>query len=178
MIKVRGCDKYHISEYLADLKRHENLLSVLETEREKGHNSLRLSLIEKYDDMITSLANEMGAIRKGEFAKNGEEFWHIVIPYVNKESFLQLLPLYGEVKDIQTKRSEFADADSTAMGLTNQESFVLKTAFEMGFFEYPKRAHLKDIAAKTSLSIPTINQYIRISQKKLLTSFMESVTVM
>lgn len=177
VIEVRGRNKHHISGYLSHLKRHRNVRSVLEMKRINSGNSLRLSLIETYEGMISSLAYEMGAIQKMEVAKNGEEFWNVIIPVVNKNSFLELLPLYGEVIDMQSKESDFTSVGSIFLSLTHQESFVLKTAYEMGFFAYPKKVHLKDVAMRTNLSISTVNEYIRISQKKLLAYFMDATTI-
>ncbi|MBX8633341.1 MAG: helix-turn-helix domain-containing protein [Thermoplasmata archaeon] len=176
VIDVKAYNKRDLSDYLYALKKHGKVRSILDVKREKRGNSLMLSLIEGYDGMISSLAYEMGAIQKMETAKNGEEFWNIVIPFVNKESFLELLPLYGKIIDLRIRESDFRSPENVVSKLTFQERSVLRTAFEMGFFDYPKRAHLKDIAEKTNLSIPTINEYIRLSQKKLLSYFVETMT--
>jgi predicted DNA binding protein len=176
VIEVKAYNKQHLSTYLQGMKKHGKVRSILEVRRENRGNSLMLSLIEGYDGMISSLAYEMGALQKMEIAKNGEELWNIVIPFVNKGSFLELLPLYGKVMDLQIKGSEFRSPESAVSKLTYQESLVLRTAFEMGFFDYPKKAHLKDIANRTDLSISTINEYIRNSQKKLLSYFIETMT--
>ncbi len=52
--------------------------------------------------------------------------------------------------------------------LTERQEEILKTAYEMGYFEYPKKISIKELAERLNMSISTLSETLRKSEKKVL----------
>ena len=176
VVEAKARDQSSLSKYVANMRKHGRVRSILDTKRDVKNSSVRLSLIEGYEGMISSLAYEMSAVQKLETVQNGEETWRVIIPAINRNTFVELINLYGKVVNFRARSLDYHEPAEIASRLTNRERDVLRVAYELGYFEFPKNAHLKDIAQKTNLSISTINEYIRCSQRKILAFFIENFT--
>ena len=176
VVEAKAKDQSLLAKYVGNMRKHGRVRSVLEVKHDVKNSSVRLSLIEGYEGMISSLAYEMGAVQKQETVQNGEETWRVVLPTVNRDIFVELINLYGKVVNFRATRLDHHDPVEIASRLTNRERDIIRIAYDLGYFEFPKSAHLKDIARKTNLSIPTINEYIRCSQRKILAFFIENFT--
>jgi hypothetical protein len=64
VIEAKSKDRSLLGKYVSTVKRHGKVKAVLETKSNVKNSSVRLSLIEGYDGMISSLAYGMGAIQK------------------------------------------------------------------------------------------------------------------
>lgn len=173
--EARARHPSHLEKYARSLKKHNKIRSIIESRWNSSNTSLRLSMIEGYEGTVSSLAYEFGALHKMEVASNGCENWKIILPLINHNRFLDIIRYYGEVKMHRSMRFDFNSNYDVIATLSSREKQVFKVAYQLGYFEYPKKAHLKDVAEKTNLSIPTINEYIRASQKKLLRYFADAI---
>jgi predicted DNA binding protein len=52
--------------------------------------------------------------------------------------------------------------------LTDRQLEVLRTAYEMGYFERPKRANATDVAAELGINRSTFTEHVATAQRKLL----------
>ena len=52
--------------------------------------------------------------------------------------------------------------------LTERQEVVLRAAYELGYFEYPKKISIKDLSEHLNLSISTLSETLRKSEKKVL----------
>ncbi|MFQ3295648.1 MAG: putative DNA binding protein [Halobacteriales archaeon] len=52
--------------------------------------------------------------------------------------------------------------------LTDRQMEVLRTAHEMGYFEYSKRSNAGDVADELGISTPTFSEHLSAAQRKLL----------
>ena len=52
--------------------------------------------------------------------------------------------------------------------LTERQEEILRTAYEMGYFEYPKKVSIKELAERLNMSISTLSETLRKSEKKVL----------
>lgn len=52
--------------------------------------------------------------------------------------------------------------------LTERQEVVLRTAYELGYFEYPKKISIKELSEHLNLSISTLSETLRKSEKKVL----------
>ena len=57
--------------------------------------------------------------------------------------------------------------------LTDRQREVVETAYEMGYFEYPKRANATDVAAELDVARSTFTEHVAAAQTKLLTSLLQ-----
>ncbi len=55
--------------------------------------------------------------------------------------------------------------------LTRRQEEILRVAFERGYFDYPKRVNIRDLAATFHVSISTISEILRKGQTKVFASY-------
>lgn len=57
--------------------------------------------------------------------------------------------------------------------LTSRQREILETAYEMGYFEYPKGANATDVAEELGVARSTFTEHIAAAQTKLMTAIIE-----
>jgi predicted DNA binding protein len=110
-------------------------------------------------------------IAKGSFlleAKKEDEkhmVWRLLV--VDESLDTEVLKKLG-AEIVSIKRiSEIAE-------LTETEEEILRLAYEMGYFEIPKRTRVRDIATRAGKSPSTINDIIQRAEKKIMASWIIS----
>ncbi|GAB7021051.1 helix-turn-helix domain-containing protein [Halostagnicola bangensis] len=58
--------------------------------------------------------------------------------------------------------------------LTDRQRDVLETAFEMGYFDYPKGANASEVASALDISRSTVTEHLATAQTKVLKRLLES----
>jgi predicted DNA binding protein len=58
--------------------------------------------------------------------------------------------------------------------LTDRQREVLETAFEMGYFDYPRDSNATAVAADLEIEPSTFSEHLAVAQRKLLESVLES----
>ncbi len=107
---------------------------------------------------------EAGCIISGAEVREGEITWNIVC---DEESFLDMvgkLEGYGVDFEIIYK-GEFA-ADRSEV--TYREEEILKIALEKGYFDYPKKIRLEELAKLVGIAPSTLSEILRRGTKKVL----------
>jgi len=82
-------------------------------------------------------------------------------------------PTLGEISD--ALRSYGCDVDITSVVrveqkklLTDRQEEVIETAFERGYFDYPKKIGSKGLADHFGISVSTISEIMRAAQRRIL----------
>lgn len=57
--------------------------------------------------------------------------------------------------------------------LTTRQEWLLRSAFEMGYFDYPKRIHTRRLAGLLGVSAPTLHESLRKTQRRLIEEHFE-----
>ncbi|MCL4331138.1 MAG: helix-turn-helix domain-containing protein [Candidatus Thermoplasmatota archaeon] len=55
--------------------------------------------------------------------------------------------------------------------ITARQEFILKTALELGYFDYPKRIDLKGLSERLGISYTTISEILRRAERKIIGEF-------
>ena len=58
----------------------------------------------------------------------------------------------------------------TARELTTEQERVLETAFDLGYFDIPKKIKLEDLARRLNISKATLDVVLRRAQRKVVAS--------
>ncbi len=114
---------------------------------------------------------------------NGNEYWSFFV-YDNKikETLDNLSKIEGvryeilgieNVKEFEEKAGDIIDEIS--MSLSTKQKKVLIGAYKSGYFEYPRRANLKDIAKRFGIAKSTCLHHIRLSEQKILKRIIEEI---
>lgn len=90
----------------------------------------------------------------------------------NHESFRELLASL-EKHGIQFNLRLKKDLNQTEL-LTARQEQILLMAFERGYFDFPKKVHLKELAKETGMEPSTLTEILRRAQKKILSEYLGS----
>jgi predicted DNA binding protein len=52
--------------------------------------------------------------------------------------------------------------------LTTRQEWLLRSAFERGYFDYPKRIHIRSLAKLLGVSAPTLHESLKKTQRRLI----------
>lgn len=78
----------------------------------------------------------------------------------------------GLLARLRRRRIEFEIGDISEVrrkvGLTARQEWLLRSAYERGYFDYPKRVRIGPLARALRVSPPTLYESLRKTQKKLL----------
>lgn len=55
--------------------------------------------------------------------------------------------------------------------LTERQEYVIKTALELGFFEYPKKINLEGLSKRLNVSYVTLSEILRRAEKNIITKY-------
>ena len=88
--------------------------------------------------------------------------------------------LSGSGRDVDVRylmrNAESDDADPIVvdrMQLTDRQREVLETAYETGYFDYPRRANAGDVADELGIAPSTFSEHLAAAQSRLLESVLE-----
>jgi len=102
--------------------------------------------------------------------KDGVENWHITAP--TREELQDVVAGLEKCADIAYIRN--SDGLEPDAGLTELQMKTLRVAVEMGFFDSPRRASIKDVARKLNVSASTAVEHLRKAEKKVLENYARS----
>ncbi len=80
--------------------------------------------------------------------------------------FLGRLEEDGVKFELLKKRALSKRSDITA-----RQEFVVKTALELGFFDYPKKVNLEGLSKRLNVSYVTLAEILRRAEKKIISSY-------
>lgn len=106
-------------------------------------------------------------LRSVSTAANGEVVWHLIGTGPACRKFMQRLTDRG----IMYKTLELSLVKSNG-GLTSRQELIVKAALELGFFDYPKKIHVKELAHLFGITPATLTETMRKAMKKIVKEYM------
>jgi CheY-like chemotaxis protein len=74
----------------------------------------------------------------------------------------------------RSRRRRAADGGGVfGSGLTERQRDALETAYDSGYFDWPRSSTGEQVASRMDIAPPTLQEHLRTAQSKLLTSFFE-----
>ena len=99
-------------------------------------------------------------------SNNGEIYWSFVGSNYECRRIMQELTDFGvfyRVAELSTIKENG--------GMTGRQELVLRVAYELGYFDYPKRINIRELAAIFNVTPATLTEEIRKGLKKVLTNY-------
>ncbi len=122
-----------------------------------AHECAVCKSILKWDLFLTeAYSNDSGDIRMK---------W-LVPDETTVSGFLDRLKVDGVKFELLMKRSLSKRSDITA-----RQEFVVKTALELGFFDYPKKVNLEGLSKRLNVSYVTLAEILRRAEKNIISSY-------
>ncbi|AOL15955.1 bacterio-opsin activator [Sulfolobus sp. A20] len=108
-------------------------------------------------------------IMNGAFSSEGIIWTLILNNYVELRSLLNsLLSTTRDVKVLKIVKAERKDP------ITARQEQILKVALEAGFFDYPRRIGLKELAKKLNMSPSSLSEIIRRAEKNIIVEYFKN----
>jgi predicted DNA binding protein len=82
------------------------------------------------------------------------------------KGFLDRLERDGVEFDLLRKRTLSKRSDITA-----RQEYVVKTALELGFYDYPKKVNLEGLSSRLNVSYVTLAEILRRAEKNIISSY-------
>jgi predicted DNA binding protein len=93
--------------------------------------------------------------------------WTVLGSGESLDGLLKTLDEEGVAYEVKEKKI-LEDSDL----LTSRQEQILSIAFEMGYFDFPKKAGLKELADQTGIKTSTLAEILRRGQKKILGEYL------
>ncbi len=147
-------------EMLKEVRADSGVLEVAVTESTRGRlvgliraNGLIMRCIADSDCFLVYASNAEGA----------EIEWRVLGTRKSLKGLLGRLTR----RDIDYRVGRISETKSKR-GLTPRREWLLKAAFEKGYFDYPKGVHIRELAKDLGISAPTLFESLRKSEKRIL----------
>lgn len=82
------------------------------------------------------------------------------------KGFLDRLEVDGVKFELLRKRALSKRSD-----ITTRQEYVVKTALELGFFDYPKKVNLEGLSKRLNVSYVTLAEILRRAEKNIISSY-------
>ncbi len=102
-----------------------------------------------------------------------------------KEKCKVLIPSSVDLKSILQKKStllKYCESDLSSyidemieLSLSEKEVDVLKTAYMLGYFDYPKKMGVRDVARVSKINTATLLYYLRRANRKIISSYLNRI---
>jgi len=152
-------------ELLTEIRRDKDVMEIETMKSKSGHlyglaTSLRCTVCKEVARSKCFLASV--GITSSEGAQ-----WTVL---ASNESFRELLNAIEREK-IPFELKQRRNLEGTDL-LTLRQEQILSIAFECGYFDFPKRIGLKELAAQTGIKTSTLAEILRRGQKKILGEYL------
>jgi len=124
--------------------------------------------------------HKVGGIRVGSVVvEQGYKYFPVLLQRGSEVSLLRYVRVYSPCElDVRLLRSpRYYDSLGSLPVLSEYEHRVLLVALKEGYFEWPKRATLNDIASELGLSKVTVAEHLRKALRKLVEIYFKSLHV-
>ena len=167
LVTIKGDDSI-LDKILEEIKDHQSVGGVEVKTREQGIVSFLI-------DIVRCKACEM-LIKSKAFMvfpvdiQNGRMRW-LLITDDNRTIGKIYDELAEEGYDIKIER---VTAFSGRRILTDRQEEIIRTAFSLGYFDYPKKTGSAKLANKLGISVSTLSEIMRAAQRRILAEYLRS----
>jgi predicted DNA binding protein len=180
MVKILGCVPFSKTgaRSLLEVRAAEEKIPNLMSDFKASHGFSEVDMAQTgKDKMLATVSTTKCAIcstmaGSGCFlisasAKEGFLHWTVLASSNN-----QIKELIDQMKNngMDAKLKKITDISSKEE-LTKRQEDILKIALEKGYFDYPKRTSIRELAGIFGISISTLSEILRSGLKKIMTTY-------
>lgn len=134
-------------------------------------------LVVKRNYGVLRALHKVGGVRAGPIlVERGFKHFPVFIPHGSESKLLKYVKEFSPCRvtaRISKTYPSLEDLPSTP-ALTEYEFRVLKIAYEKGFFEWPKKVRLEDLASALGISKATTAEHLRKALRKLVDTYLRA----
>lgn len=164
LVKIE-VDPKHMQMLLDDVKRNPSVDDVDLTAIEDGVIKGAVSTVDCV--ACCSMVGDEAFLIDSRLNEDGKTIWTLLV--TEKESVRRLIrELEGHRYHVELQKLSSIDNQEL---MTSRQEDILRIAFERGYFDYPKRISLRDLASMFGISISTLSEMLRKGQRKIMEEY-------
>ena len=170
MDEIKARDLRSFKDFLRAFKKEKSVYEVVQFwELNKRKGIYRILFREKYDNMIMGIVEKYMVFYLKDLIKDGHERLLMVMPPDEVKSLKSDLESLGKIYYFKVRNIDIDILIPPFFDLSEQERNSIIEAVKLGYYEYPRRINLDELAKIMKLSKPTLEEYIRKAEKKIMT---------
>ncbi|WP_338599058.1 helix-turn-helix domain-containing protein [Sulfolobus tengchongensis] len=174
--EIYSNDKNDLSDFIATVSRKfGNNIRVVNIDRPRSSKAALLYYFKNFDNSVTKVMIENNAVITNLLIGNGIEEWYAYFFGEEDEVISNLSndlkKIDVKIENIDVERSKVNEIKNDLMilnSLTPTEREILSAAIKLGFFEYPKKVRLEELAEMFGVTKVTLDRHIRNGLRKIL----------
>ncbi len=158
-------EEQYVDMVLSDVKKNPEVdlvdLTVVDRGRIKGAVATNECVA------CCSMVGSEAFLLESNMDKDGKTIWRLLA--TEKEAIRMII---SDLEDhryiVELRKLTSVDVDEL---MTSRQEDILQIAYERGYFDYPKRISLRDLAAMFDISISTLSEMLRKGQRKIMEEY-------
>jgi predicted DNA binding protein len=158
-------DEQYVDMVLEDVRKNPDVdmtdLTVVDRTRIKGAVATNECVA------CCSMVGSEAFLLEAHMEKGGRMVWQLLSS--DKEAIRRIVSdLEGHRYTVELMKLTSVDMDEL---MTSRQEDILQIAYERGYFDYPKKISLRDLAAMFDISISTLSEMLRKGQRKIMEEY-------
>ena len=167
--EIKARDSQSFKNFLRAFRKEKSVYEVIQLwELDKRRNIYRILFKERYNNMIMGIVEKYMIFYIRDLIKDGHEKLLIVLPSDEVEFLKSELESLGKIYCFKVRNIDINVLLPEFFVLSEQERKSITTAIKLGYYEYPRKINLEELAKTMKLSKPTLEEYIRKAEKKIM----------
>jgi len=157
---------------LMELKQKTRIKDILNVKEYSG--KIVVDLLFSYPDSMRSILDSYGVITLEPIISNGNEIWSFLAYDYQLNSIKKELINFGKINKIFIEEYN----PNSDIKLDDIELKILEILLEAGYYNYPRKITIGEIANMLKISESTISYRIRTAEKKIIEKFIKNIEKM
>jgi hypothetical protein len=155
-----------------ELKQKTRIKDILNVKEYSG--KIVVDLLFSYPDSMRSILDSYGVITLEPIISNGNEIWSFLAYDYQLNSIKKELINFGKINKIFIEEYN----PNSDIKLDDIELKILEILLEAGYYNYPRKITIGEIANMLKISESTISYRIRTAEKKIIEKFIKNIEKM
>jgi len=163
-----------IKEFIKDLKKDKRIINL-----EVEGNTIFFIEVRKEKIPATFHHIKLIFVKPVFVDKQGYEYWEVASwkKSILTDFIANLEKEIGKVEVLKIKKTKLTDIYFAHLlpKLTSNQKRAIELAFEKGYYSWPKRTDLGELAKIMKVSIPTFREHLKRAEEKLMPDLIKSI---
>lgn len=162
-------DPQYTEMILEDVKKNPDVDLVDLIIVDQGKGKIKGSVATQECIACCSMVGSDAFLLDSHMNKDGKTVWRLLS--TDKDAIRQIIAdLEGHLYHVELMKLTTVDVGEL---MTSRQEDILQIAFERGYFDYPKKISLRDLAAMFDISISTLSEMLRKGQRKIMEEYFD-----
>ncbi len=162
--------KKELEEWLARMKTKRDLKTIQVTPVSKRKNSY-LVYLEWVGPTVFSEITKYGFQLSPITVKEGYEFWHVGVS--DSRGLADILDDIKALGEVKVKRIGHVEPNNWKDLLTPTQERVLRLAIDLGYYSWPRKVTLEELAAAIGVSRRSVQEALRRAETKIMNKWVK-----